>query len=153
MNDSRHIAKRITEMTLNQENFRALDAMFELLKYKSGYIPTLGVKHTFTFLENEFTVYAIWEPDMISILTSYDDEIGEFKKDEANGFRCMVHDLSGLISATAEDVMKQIARKAAPKMSTLRLSQLVNEAFHQAGIRHSSFLMTTEPIFNEQMKS
>lgn len=127
-------------MTLNQENFRALDVMFALLEYKSGYVPTLGVRHTFTFLENEFTVYTIWEPEMISILTSYDDEIGEFKKDEANGFRCSASDLSGLISATAEDVMNRIAHKAVPKMSTLRRSELVNEAFRKAGVRHSELL-------------
>lgn len=127
-------------MSLNQENFRVLDEMFALLKYKSGYVPALGVRHTFTFLENEFTVYAIWEPEMISILTSYDDEIGEFKKDKSNDFRCSVHDLSGLISATAEDIMNRIARKAAPKISMLRRSELVNEAFKKAGIRHSELL-------------
>lgn len=120
---------------------RTLDAVVALEESGSGYSPSLGVHHTFHFMENEFSVYGILEPDRISILTSCDDEIGEYRKGE-DGFQCTVHDLSGLISATAEDVMRRIARKAAPGIGTLRLSELVNESFRQAGIRHTDFLVS-----------
>lgn len=128
-------------MTIDATTMRVMDMAMALRESKSGYSPAFGIRHMFTFLENEFVVYAIWEPDMISILTSYDDEIAEYKKGE-DGFRCSLHDLCGLVSATAEDVMTQMARKTAPKMSTLRLSELVNEAFVRAGIRHPELLRT-----------
>lgn len=127
---------------MTTDAMRTLDAVVALDESGSGYSPSLGVHHTFNFMENEFHVYGILEPDRVSILTSYDDEIGEYKKDETNGFQCTIHDLSGLISATAEDVMKRIARKAAPKISTLRLSELINESFRQAGVKHSDFLVS-----------
>ena len=130
-------------MEIDGKTMRMLDAVVALKESGSGYSPSLGVRHTFTFLENTFTIYAIWEPDRICILTSYDDEIAEYRKDETDGFRCTIHDLSGLISATAENVMTQIARKAAPGIGALRLSELINRSFREAGIRHSDLLVSS----------
>lgn len=130
-------------MEIDGKTMRTLDAVVALKESGSGYSPSLGVRHTFTFLENTFTIYAIWEMDRICILTSYDDEIAEYRKDETDGFRCTIYDLSGLISATAEDVMTQIARKAAPEIGALRLSELINRSFREAGIRHSDLLVSS----------
>lgn len=141
-------------MTIDETTMRVMDMVLALKESKSGYSPSLGIRHTFTFLENEFSVYAIWEPDRISILTSYDDEIAEYRKGE-DGFRCSLHDFCGLVSMNAEDVMTQIARKTAPQMSMLRLSELINEAFREAGIKHSERLRLAgyiHPVKTEEDK-